>query len=394
MCGPHGHIPKDLKLDSPLPPDNEEIVMAVTSTQDHSIVTDLRTLLESGEGADVKLVVGGSELLAHSPILTARSPVFAAMLRNNMKEAHSRQIEITDLQEDVLKQLLCFMYTDTAPQLASMLGEMIAAADKYDLPSLKEKCEEQIAQGLSVENAAAAALLAVLHSCPRLESAAVAFIATHPEVMTSAGWINVLLGNAEAAAQICGLVAAATPRIRASSVEQTQDLAEKMIVAAKAARVDELQRLLGVGAPVDARDNNGYTVLHLAVMNAGAESARRGRANTYAQVAAYTGAETVKCLLDAGASANVKDKSLQTPLHAAAYRGDVKIMWTLLTASARVDVKDRWGKTPLHWAAATDNIEAVRALLLAGANKDIRDHKGLLPIDVATAFTRELFSTY
>lgn len=368
--------------------------MAATDVQDRSIATDLKALLDSGDGADVTLVVGASQMPAHSYILAARSPVFAAMLRNDMKEALSRRIEIADVQEDVIWQLLCFMYTDTAPQLSAMATDLMAAADKYDLPSLKRKCEVQLTRDLSVDSAATTALLAVLHSCPALESAAVDFVARHPEVMTSEGWINVLRANPEAAAHICSLVAAATPKSRTPPVEQTQDFTGKLIAAVKNARVDEIRRLLAAGAPVDVRDGSGYSLLHLAVMNAGMEPPRRARGQTYAQVAAYTGADTVKCLLDAGVRVNSKDTVLQTPLHAAVYRGDVKIMWTLLTSSAKLDVVDRWGKTPLHWAAAAGNAEAVRALLLAGANKDIRDYRGLAPVDAATACTVELFSMY
>ncbi|XP_049770203.1 poly [ADP-ribose] polymerase tankyrase-2-like [Schistocerca cancellata] len=348
--------------------------MAARKSKDGSFASDMRALLTSREGADVTLVVGASQLPAHSLVLAARSPVFAAMLRNDMKEASSRQIEITDVREDVLWQLLCFMYTDTVPKLGRLATELLGAADKYDLPLLKKRCEEQLAQGLSVDNAAATSLLAVLHSCLELKSATVDFIVRHPEVMTSDGWIKVLRNNAEAAAQICSLVAAATPKNRTSSVEQTEDLSEWLVVAARTGDVGELRRLLAAGAPVDARDGTGCTALHLAAMDANPE--------------------TVKYLLSAGADINAKDSSLQTPLHAAAYRGNLKAMWVLLTSSAQVDVRDRWGKTPLHWAAATKQVEAVRALLLAGASKKVKDNEDITPVDTATSSTRELFRMY
>ncbi|XP_046983865.1 poly [ADP-ribose] polymerase tankyrase-1-like [Schistocerca americana] len=348
--------------------------MAATDTKDGSFASDLRVLLESGEGADVTLVVGPSQMPAHSFILSARSRVFAAMLRTNMKEASNRRIEITDVQEDVLHQLLCFMYTDTAPGLESVAAELLAASDKYDLPLLKRKCEEEMVKGLSVDNAAATALLAVLHSCSGLESAAVDFIARHPEVMISDGWIDVLRGNPEAAVRICRLVAAATPKIRTSSVEQPEDLGERLTEAARTGEVDELQNLLAAGAPVDAKDGSGNSALHLAVMKASVDA--------------------VKCLLNAGANVNVKDSSEQTPLHVAAYRGNLKIMWALLTASAELDVQDLWGKTPLHWAASTNRIEAVRTLLMAGASKDVQDMSSRSPVDIATSPCRDIFRSF
>ncbi|XP_049945094.1 poly [ADP-ribose] polymerase tankyrase-like [Schistocerca serialis cubense] len=369
--------------------------MATTDTKDGSFASDMGALLESGEGADVTLVVGTSQLPAHSFVLAARSPVFAATFRNDTKEARSRRIEITDVREAVLRQLLRFVYTDEAPQLASMAAELLAASDKYDLPLLKKRCEQQLAQGLSVDNAAATAVLAVLHSCPRLESAAVNFIASHPEVMISASWINVLRSNAEAAVQICTLAAAAAaPNIRTSSVKQTspvnqtQNMAARLTEAARCGRVDELQNLLAEGAPVDARDTSGFTALHLAVMNTG-KSKLFGL-----DTASDVGLRTVKCLLNAGANVNAEDSNKQTPLHLAAYRGDLKILWVLLTSPVQLNARDRWGKTPLHWAATKKNNEVTRMLLLAGADKKARDGEGFTPEDMANSSTKNLFSVY
>ncbi|XP_049769761.1 poly [ADP-ribose] polymerase tankyrase-like [Schistocerca cancellata] len=364
--------------------------MATTDTKDGSFASDMGALLESGEGADVTLVVGTSQLPVHSFVLAARSPVFAATFRNDMKEGRSRRIEITDVREAVLRQLLRFVYTDETPQLASMAAELLAASDKYDLPLLKKRCEQQLAQGLTVDNAAATAVLAVLHSCSRLESAAVNFIASHPEVMISAGWINMLRSNAEAAVQICTLAAAAAPNIRTSPVKQTspvnqtQNMAARLTEAAKCGRVDELQNLLAEGAPVDARDTSGFTALHLAVMKAGESKF----------IVSDVGLHTVKCLLNAGANVNAEDLNKQTPLHLAAYRGDLKILWVLLTSPVQLNARDRWGKTPLHWAAATTNKEATRMLLLSGADKEASDSECLTPEDVASSFTKKLFSVY
>ncbi|XP_049944499.1 poly [ADP-ribose] polymerase tankyrase-1-like [Schistocerca serialis cubense] len=361
--------------------------MATTDTKDGSFASDMGALLESGEGADVTLVVGTSQLPAHSFVLAARSPVFAATFRNDTKEARSRRIEITDVREAVLRQLLHFVYTDEAPQPASTAAELLAASDMYYLPLLKKRCEQQLAQGLSVDNAAATAVLAVLHSCSWLESAAVNFIASHPEVMISAGWINVLRSNAEAAVQICTLAAAAAPNIRTSSVKQTQNMAARLREEAKWGRVDELQNLLAEGTPVDARDTSGSTALHLAVMNAG--TSMLSSSNRASDV----GLRTVKCLLNAGANVNAQDSNKQTPLHLAAYRGDLKILWVLLTSPVQLNARDRWGKTPLHWAVTKKKKEVTRMLLLARADKDASDSEGFTPEDVASSSTKILFSS-
>ncbi|XP_047101571.1 speckle-type POZ protein-like [Schistocerca piceifrons] len=352
--------------------------MADTKREEGSFASDMLALMESGEGADVTLVVGDSELAAHSVILAARSPVFAAMLRSDMREALSRRVEITDVQEAVVRQMVLFMYTETVPQLGSMAAELLEAAEKYNLPLLKKRCEEQLARDITVDNAAATAGLAVLHRCPGLKTAAVEFVASHPAVMATTGWTQLLRGNADAAAEICRQLAGLLPPApqpavlenRILSTDEKQKLGLRLAEAAKRGNVLEVRQLLAMGAPLDGRTTLGNTALHCAVLNK--------------QV------EVVKCLLDAGADVRATDSCLQTPLHTAASIFDQKVMCILIAASAPLDAKDRWGKTPLHWAAES-NVQAVKTLLMAGASTDIKNYNGKIPAKVATAETKPMF---
>lgn len=189
---------------APVPP--SPVVEA--GPQKGSLASDLSALLESPEGADVSLVVGDAVLPAHSQILAARSPVFAAMLRSDMKESRTRQIDVRDMRETVLRQLLSFIYTDTAPELDSVAEELLPMAEKYDLPLLKRRCEDKLAQELSVENAAACAVLAVLHRCARLRAAAAQFVAGHPQVLATGGWARLLRAHPEVAVEFSQLLAA------------------------------------------------------------------------------------------------------------------------------------------------------------------------------------------
>ncbi|XP_049796575.1 poly [ADP-ribose] polymerase tankyrase-1-like isoform X2 [Schistocerca nitens] len=339
--------------------------MADTKREEGSFASDMLALMESGDGADVTLVVGDSELAAHSLILAARSPVFAAMLRSDMREALSRRVEITDMQEAVVRQMVLFMYTETVPQQGSMAAELLEAAEKYNLPLLRKRCEEQLARDITVDNAAATAALAVLHRCPGLKTTAVEFVAGHPAVMATTGWTQLLRGNADVAAEICGQLAKLLPPAplenRILSTDEKQKLGVRLAEAAKRGSVLETRKLLAVGAPPDGRDALGNTALHCAVLNK--------------QV------QVVKCLLDAGADVRATDSCLQTPLHTAASIFDQKVMCILIAASAPLDAKDRWGKTPLHWAAES-NVQAVKTLLMAGASTDIKNYNGKVPAKV------------
>lgn len=137
---------------------------------------DLGLLFESQRFSDVTLAVAGKEYQAHKAVLAARSPVFAAMFEHEMEERKHNRVEITDVDADVLKEMLRFIYTGKSNNLEKMADDLLAAADKYALERLKVMCEEALCSGLSVENAAEVLILADLHSADQLKAQAIDFI--------------------------------------------------------------------------------------------------------------------------------------------------------------------------------------------------------------------------
>lgn len=65
-----------------------------------------------------------------SRLCTARSPVFAAMFEHEMEERKQNRVAISDVDHDVLKEMLRFIYTGKAPNLEKMADDLLAAADK------------------------------------------------------------------------------------------------------------------------------------------------------------------------------------------------------------------------------------------------------------------------
>ncbi|XP_064472257.1 speckle-type POZ protein-like isoform X2 [Ornithodoros turicata] len=150
---------------------------------------DLGHLFESQKFSDVILSVNGREFYAHKAILAARSPVFAAMFEHEMEEKKQNRVEITDMDHEVLREMLRFIYTGRAPSLERMADDLLAAADKYALERLKVMCEEALCSNLSVETAAEVLILADMHSADQLKAHAIDFINTHAtDVMETAGW--------------------------------------------------------------------------------------------------------------------------------------------------------------------------------------------------------------
>ncbi len=55
----------------------------------------------------------------------------------DMSEAKSDRVHIDDIEPEVLREMLRFMYTGTAPHLERLSDELLSAADKYQLERLK-----------------------------------------------------------------------------------------------------------------------------------------------------------------------------------------------------------------------------------------------------------------
>ncbi|XP_031218873.1 TD and POZ domain-containing protein 2-like [Mastomys coucha] len=161
----------------------------------HIFTDDLGKLWENSLFTDCSLLVAGHEFRAQKAILAARSPVFRAMFQHEMKESLTNCMEIHDLDPQVFKEMMGFIYVGKAPQLHnhSMATGMLAAAHKYVLEGLKVLCEEALCRHLSVENAAHTLILADLHSTKQLKTQALDFITLHAsKVCGTSGWKSML----------------------------------------------------------------------------------------------------------------------------------------------------------------------------------------------------------
>ncbi|XP_052587420.1 speckle-type POZ protein-like [Peromyscus californicus insignis] len=154
-----------------------------------TLADELGELWENSRFTDCCLVVAGQEFQAHKAILAARSPVFRAMFEHDMEESRKNRFEIPDLEPQVFKAMMGFIYTGKTPDLDSMADVLLAAADKYGLERLKVMCEDALCRDLSVENAAQTLVLADLRSSEQLKTQALDFITAHAsEVCETSGW--------------------------------------------------------------------------------------------------------------------------------------------------------------------------------------------------------------
>jgi len=106
--------------------------------------------------------------------------------------------------------------------------------------------------------------------------------------------------------------------------------------AAVGGDTEAVKEFLAAGADVNAKDNDGYTALHLAV-------GKRGSL------------EVVKLLITEGVDVNVKNKGGATPLHFTAFYGQEDVTKLLIDNGVDVNMKGLTGETPLDWAMRGKN---------------------------------------
>lgn len=113
---------------------------------------------------------------------------------------------------------------------------------------------------------------------------------------------------------------------------------------------------------------------------------KNAKGETKLHVACIKGqVEEVRRLLDLGANPNTQDHAGWTPLHEVAQNGQVEISRLLLDHGAAPNVPGTDNVTPLHDAVVSKNCQLVETLIKYGAKKEAINAKGQTPRDLATS---------
>lgn len=122
---------------------------------------DMQRLLESANNSDFVIKVPSDSeqcefesFRVHKNILAARSEVFKVMFETPMKESQSGEVTLEDLSSRGLKTILKFIYTGMVDDdWKSNPREIVNAADRFSLSSLKKFVDMNLHLTCNVENA-------------------------------------------------------------------------------------------------------------------------------------------------------------------------------------------------------------------------------------------------
>jgi len=143
-----------------------------------------------------------------------------------------------------------------------------------------------------------------------------------------------------------------------------------LIVACSGGQMEVARYLIGIGADINAGDNEDSRAIHLAGVSG----------NT----------ELIGYLLDLGMEVDTRDENGMTALLFAGYRGQKKAVEYLISRGADIGAATNGGGTLMHAASYSGNMELLEMLLANGANADLPpDQYGNTPLAAAAARCRE-----
>jgi len=137
-----------------------------------------------------------------------------------------------------------------------------------------------------------------------------------------------------------------------------------------------------------SRNPSAAAIVDALIAARGNLAAKDDKGNTPLHAAAARGElTTVEMLLRHGANSRAQNKEGRQPAHLAAVRGSASILTVLIQGESTTDVvggADTGKRTPLHHAVESGHISACQALLQARASVDATDKFGNTGLHVAT----------
>ncbi|XP_078171686.1 ankyrin repeat family protein [Carex rostrata] len=131
----------------------------------------------------------------------------------------------------------------------------------------------------------------------------------------------------------------------------TPDQLEALLEAARYDEIEDIVGLFSIGFPLDSKDSQGRTALHMAA------------ANGHLAIVDY--------LIKNGADVNVTNLEKNTPLHWACLNGHMEVIKALIIAGANVSVLNSHERTPVDEAVCKGKLEVVDAINAAVAQAEL-----------------------
>ncbi|GIY22217.1 TD and POZ domain-containing protein 5 [Caerostris extrusa] len=120
-----------------------------------------------------------------------------AMFSTDMKERTKECVDITDLDSETVRRLLLYVYTDALEEdlQCQSACQLYAAADKYDVLSLKNRCSSILVSIIDHKNACDILSMADRHQDEELKKVVQKYILQNDDVFRSNEWRLLMKSN-------------------------------------------------------------------------------------------------------------------------------------------------------------------------------------------------------
>eukprot|EP00512_Aurantiochytrium_limacinum_P009530 CAMPEP_0171543530 /NCGR_PEP_ID=MMETSP0960-20121227/2984_1 /TAXON_ID=87120 /ORGANISM="Aurantiochytrium limacinum, Strain ATCCMYA-1381" /LENGTH=830 /DNA_ID=CAMNT_0012091213 /DNA_START=307 /DNA_END=2799 /DNA_ORIENTATION=- len=140
------------------------------------LLSDLSKLIDHEQFSDVTFMVENRPIRAVRALLAARSEHFRALLFGGMREDAATIIELPDIQYEVFRAVIEYLYTDSVDITSELAVPLLIASERYILPRLKSLCEESIFKSISPSNCVHILLQAYMYNAESLKTICLDFI--------------------------------------------------------------------------------------------------------------------------------------------------------------------------------------------------------------------------
>ncbi|CAA0375922.1 unnamed protein product [Arabidopsis thaliana] len=177
-----------------------------TQSNKEAFLGGFKKLLNEQWQADVRLKAGDSDettsIFAHKLVLVARSEVFKKILESDEFKASSKQTEtvtLSEMKHEELEAFVEFIYrvdgSICSASLKKHARSLFHAADKYEIPHLRDLCRNELISSLNSSNALSILELAQIPFDKALNDPAFTTIITNISTIASGDEFKLFVAN-------------------------------------------------------------------------------------------------------------------------------------------------------------------------------------------------------
>lgn len=180
---------------------NQDLTPRVVQEQ---LSQKLLGLLNSENYSDVTILIGTEKFKVHKSMLTMNSEYFDTMFKSGFKEANDCELEIKEVNPDVFKIILEYIYAQKIPEdLESKAKDILVAADLFCLQPLFDICVQVLCKRVTLENCIDLMILAETYCLKDLKQIAVDLVKNNSKcVINTEQWKELKVSNSQLAFDI------------------------------------------------------------------------------------------------------------------------------------------------------------------------------------------------